>query len=162
MARETHAPAQAGGHPAAAALACACAALVIAAGGPRARAGDGADPSGPHPEVRAQILSEFRFVQPAPSPEARPAVLLNAPPAAAADRPAQPPEVVLMRPFTVRETTRMAELKAGFAQEQAGALADSRMRRLGVGIHDVRVGPVHFYAGTLFYIPFVAGVAISW
>jgi hypothetical protein len=36
------------------------------------------------------------------------------------------------------------------------------MDKLGVGIHGVAVGKFYLYAGTIFYIPFTAGVAISW
>jgi hypothetical protein len=85
----------------------------------------------------------------------------GAPVAAAGDLQAGAPEV-LMEPYTVRETAKLGEMKADIQREHDAAVTDGRMRRLGVGVHDVQVGPLHFYAGTIFYIPFAAGVALSW
>lgn len=124
----------------------------------------GDDPAqAPHPEVRAQILSEFRFVPAPPPGEALPPVFARAAviPAAGAPQGASA-DVVAMQPYTVRETTTMALLHSDIALEHATAVTAAEMRILGVGLHEVRVGPLHFFAATAFYIPFAAGVTVTW
>jgi hypothetical protein len=62
-----------------------------------------------------------------------------------------------MEPYTVRERARMGAMHAAIEREHARAAAESRMAKLGVGIHDVHFAGVHLFAGTVFFIPFVVG-----
>lgn len=106
------------------------------------------------------MLSEYRY---APDPLA---VRAPQPSAAAAPNAAPAPspaaDVITMAPFTVRETVSMNALTTSLREEKAAAHTGMMMDKLGVGLHVVRVGKVGFFAGTIFYIPFVVGVGFSW
>jgi hypothetical protein len=137
--------------------------LFALAGRLMAEGSAGQDPGAPHPEVRAQILSEFRFIPPDTPPAPTPPVL--AAPAQAPGPETLPfagPDIVTMAPFTVRETTRMEELHAAILKDHSAAVTAAEMRRLGVGLHEISVGPLHLFAGTVFYVPFVVGGGFAW
>jgi hypothetical protein len=87
--------------------------------------------------------------------EARPAVLSQAarPEGTVAGRP-NGAQVVLMEPYTVRDTARLAKLGEDIQRAHAAAASESRMRTLGVGVREVSLGIVHLDVGTAFYILF--------
>jgi hypothetical protein len=116
----------------------------------------------PHTDVRKELLSEFKFVPPQKE-VARPAPFLtaSAQPVATSAAETGNGELVTLAPFTVREMVRMETLHADILQEKADARTAAVMSKLGIGLHVAPVGPVAFYAATLFYIPFAAGFAIS-
>jgi hypothetical protein len=133
--------------------------LLLAARAGAADPGPGA--AEPRTDVRKELLSEYRYV-PHPADAAPiPVFLAAAAPSPDAGAP-YGPEVVTMAPFTVRETVRMETLHADLLQEKRDAHTAMVMSKLGIGLHVAPVGPVAFYAATLFYIPFAAGFSISW
>jgi hypothetical protein len=68
-----------------------------------------------------------------------------------------------MAPFTVLDTGRANELTASLAKQRAAAHTAMMMDKLGVGMHVAPIGKYFcLYAGTIFYVPFTAGFAISW
>lgn len=114
----------------------------------------------PQPDMRKQMLSEYRYAPdplaartPPPSPGSAPKATPT--PSAASD-------VITMDTYTVRETVGMNALTTSLREEKAAAHTAMMMDKLGVGLHVVRVGKVGLFAGTIFYIPFVVGVGFSW
>ncbi len=142
--------------------AAAVAILLGAAGSASADTQTGGDPGpqgAPHAEVRKELLSEFTFTPPPVTPPET-SVVLNA--GVAAPDPVAGAEVVSMEPYTVRENLRMEYLHSQVLEQHAKAKTDLEMKRLGVGIHSYALGPVHLFAGTVFYIPFVVGGGVAW
>jgi hypothetical protein len=135
--------------------------LLIAAAGTLAWASDpDLGPAAPRTDVRRELLSEFKYVAhppqaAAPSPFLAPGAQPGLPP------PSDTSDLVRMAPFTVREMVRMETLHADLVQEKTDAHTAAVMSKLGIGLHVAPVGPVAFYAATLFYIPFAVGFAIS-
>jgi hypothetical protein len=133
--------------------------LLVAAG---SAVGDGTPGSATPPQdMRSQLVSEFKFAPPPPVPAVSAPFLTagTAPPPAPTQVPA---DVVTMAPFTVLDTVKMTRLSDSISQRKAAAHTAMMMDKLGVGIHVVSVGCIRLYAGTIFYIPFTAGVGISW
>jgi hypothetical protein len=138
-------------------------ALLIASACPLVVAGDpDPEPGVPPTDVRRQILLEFKYTgPPGNSAPAAPAM----PDAAARKRTAvaKPvdPALVTMEPFEVRETSKADALHADFLRQKADARTAGVMSKLGIGVHVVPVGPVGFYAVTVFHIPIAVGFGIS-
>lgn len=124
------------------------------------RAATDSDPA-PRTDMRAQVASEFHFSPPPGSaPETSPVLAAGVaakPPVEAVD-----PGLVRMEAYTVHESIKMEALHGQFLEQKKEALVAREMKELGVGLHTQAVGPLHFYAATLFYVPFAAGVGISW
>ena len=140
--------------------ACIISILIASASGLAAAEDPG--PATPHTDIRQELLSEFKFVAP------RKEVLPTAPFLSGSAQPVPPlaagpgsGDTVTLAPFTVREMVRMETLHADLLKEKADARTAAVMSKLGVGLHVAPVGPVAFYAATIFYIPFAAGFAIS-
>src|SRR5208283_4952193 len=107
-------------------------------------------------------LSEFKFAPHPPEPTtAAPFLISGTAPLNPHVTPV-PADIVTMAPFTVLDTVEIRRLSNSLAHEKAAAHTAMMMDKLGVGIHAIRVGDFCLYAGTLFYLPFTAGVAISW
>jgi hypothetical protein len=66
-----------------------------------------------------------------------------------------------MAPFAARETAKMNALHADIVAQEARARTEAMARRLGIGIHIAPMGPVGFYAVTVFYIPIQVGLGAS-
>ncbi|HEY5078395.1 MAG TPA: hypothetical protein VII43_01055 [Opitutaceae bacterium] len=115
-----------------------------------------------HTDVRRELLSEFRFAPAPADPAPVPTFLSASATPRAAPSEAAGPDVVTLAPFTVREMVRMETLHADILQEKKAAQTSMVLSRLGIALHVAPVGPVAFYAATIFYIPFAAGFAISW
>ncbi len=113
-----------------------------------------------HTDIGKVLRSEYRFVA-HPRSSAKPAPFLADP---SFEPPTSPPDpgVVTMAPFTVRETASMNALDADIALQKAGAREEAITRKLGIGVHVAPVGPVGFYAVTLFYVPIAVGFGFSW
>ncbi len=141
----------------------ACVAALLLLGASPGALGSPPDPGSPAPptDIRREILSGFRFIPRQAEPaEASPILAQGAAAPAAPD--AAGPDIVSMAPYTVRENVRMEKLHADIVEAQAEARTAATMTRLGVGLHEVPVGNFHLFAGTVFYIPFVVGIGISW
>jgi hypothetical protein len=137
----------------------ACIISILIACASRLAAADDPAPEAAHTDIRQELLSEFKFVAPEKEVPLSPPFLSGSArpvPASAASG-----DVVTLAPFTVREMVRMETLHADIMKEKADARTAAVMSKLGVGLHVAPVGPVAFYAATIFYIPFVAGFAIS-
>lgn len=136
--------------------------LAVAASPPAADAQAWADPDAAHAEVRTQLLSEFKYE---PVQKGRPPsspVLAHPLKSALVDVPVAAPDVVRMEPYTVRDSLRMEALRADLLQQKADAKTAMVMDRLGIGVHAAQVGPAVAYVATVFYIPFTAGISLSW
>jgi hypothetical protein len=136
--------------------------LMVSAGSARADSqagGDAVPQEAPHAEVRNELLAEFTYTPPPVTPPET-SVILNA--GVAAPDPVADAVVVTMEPYTVRENLRMEYMHSQILEQHAKAKTDLQMRRLGVGIHSLALGPVHLFAGTVFYIPFVIGGGVAW
>ena len=135
--------------------------LLIASAGSLAVAGD-PGPEARHTDVRRQILLEYKYT--GPDGGATPAAPVL-PGAAAQKRTAAAvpgdPAMVTMAPFEVRETTKTDALRATFAWQKADARKAGVLSKLGIGVHVAPMGPVGFYAVTVFYIPIAVGFGIS-
>lgn len=105
------------------------------------------------------MLSEYRYT---PEPLAARAPLPSPGAAHATPTPSPASDVITMDTYTVRETVGMNALTTSLREEKAAAHTGMMMDKLGVGLHVVRVGKVGFFAGTIFYIPFVVGAGFSW
>jgi hypothetical protein len=117
------------------------------------------DVSLPRVDMRRQILSQYKFT-PHPgesSPVLSPGAVAQPAPAAAT-----PSDVVTMPTYTVRETMRTNAITAALAEQKSDARAEMMMGKLGVGFHVVPLGKFRLYAGTIFFIPFTAGIGFSW
>jgi hypothetical protein len=141
-----------------------CALLLLAASaGPLAVAGDPDEsPAALHTDVRRQILLEFKYT----GPQGDSARTAPASPGAQARQQAsaaQPrdPALVTMAPFEVRETVKADALRAEFLRQKTDAQKAEIMSKLGIGVHVAPMGPVGFYAVTVFHIPIAVGFGIS-
>jgi hypothetical protein len=119
----------------------------------------------PHAEVRREILSEFKFV---PSAAAEPVVqspLLapGATPGELVDPLVAGTDIVYMAAYSVSENIKAEKMHSDILIAQKQARTDAVMTKLGIGIHvSPAIGPLRFYAATLFYIPFNVGFGFSW
>jgi len=130
--------------------------LLLAGAGALAAAGDPGSPAdAPHPDIRRQILLEYKYAGP-PGDSARSAP--SAPAAAAAPGEPAPGPV---GPLEARAATRTDALRATFQRQEADAHRARMASRLGIGVHEAPFGPGGFYAVTVFYIPVAVGFAIS-
>jgi hypothetical protein len=127
-----------------------------------AAADEAANPAVLVPDMRGQVLSEFKFKPHAPEASTPAPFLVSgaAPPIQTAS-PVRA-DVITMAPFTVLDTDEMTRLSASIKQEKSAAHTAMMMDKLGVGIHVLPVGNLALFAGTVFYIPFVVGVGFSW
>lgn len=127
-------------------------------------AGDGVQHAAePAPDMRSQMLSEFTYIPHSPVPAQPAPFLFSGSAPAPAPTASVPSDVVTMAPFTVLDTGRANELTASLAKQKSAAHTAMMMDKLGVGMHVVPIGKnLCLYAGTIFYIPFTAGFAISW
>lgn len=116
----------------------------------------------PRTSIRSQILAEFRY---APGPRETLATSpFLAPGVVAPPEPASPTplDVVALATYTVHETVTSNRITTALLQQKEAAQTAAVMDRLGIGIHKVAVGKFCLYAGTICYVPFTAGVAVSW
>lgn len=132
--------------------------LIASAGSLAAAGGPGPEPEAPQTDVRRQILLEYRYT----GPKGGSAPAAAVPPGAAAQERSAAvvpggPAMVTMAPFEVRETSTTVALRARFAGQEAGARKAGVLSKLGIGVHVAPVGPVGFYAVTVFYIPIAVG-----
>jgi len=120
-----------------------------------------AEPSRPHPEVRAALRTEFRFGPSAkegdpPAPAWSTKTFVSEMPPASADEPG----VVRMPAMIVKGDRTSRELAARLGTQAANSELRENCRRLGIGVHEHRLGRAMVYAVTVFYIPITVG--ISW
>jgi hypothetical protein len=137
--------------------------LLIASAGSLAFAGDPEpDPEAPRTDVRRQILLEYKYTGPqggsAPAAPVLPGAAAQARSAAAVPGD---PAMVAIAPLEVPETSTTVALRAKFLKQEADARSAAVMSTLGIGVHVAPVGPVGFYAVTVFYIPVAVGFGIS-
>ena len=119
-------------------------------------------PDLPPTDIRKELLSEFHYTAQPKDPEQPSPILAGSPSSAETPTSApQVPDVVKMEPYTVRESLKMDALHADFAMQKASARSDAITKKLGVGVHVAPVGPVGFYAVTVFYIPILVGFGFS-
>jgi hypothetical protein len=116
----------------------------------------------PHTNIRKELLAEYQYVAPTRIPTL-PAPFLTDASTAPQTVPLMPqdPDVVRMAPFTVREGVKMDALHAGIVWQKANARSDAMTGKLGIGVHVARLGPVGFYAVTVFFIPVAVGFGFS-
>ena len=134
--------------------------LLFVGGWCAARADDGSPaPAKSHPEVRAAVGAEFQFTPPEKR-DAAPAwsthAFLSEMPPASADEPG----VVRMPAMIVKGDRTSRELAARLGAQAANSELRENCRRLGIGVHEHRMGRAVAYAVTVFYIPITVG--ISW
>jgi hypothetical protein len=132
--------------------------FLIAASGAIAAGDPGSDAGAQRTDIRRELLSEFKYAPPQKDPSAPPPIVSPVQATQAAEPGA---DIVVMAPFTVRETVRMEKLHSDLMQEKAEARTAAIMTKLGVGVHVLPAGPMYFYAATIFYIPFAVGGGIS-
>ena len=117
-----------------------------------------------HAEVRREILSEFKFVPSAGAPAAQSPVLA---PGATPSEPVDPQvagtDIVYMAPYSVSENMKAEKMHSDILIAQQQAQTAAIMTKLGIKVHvSPAIGPLRFYAATLFYIPFNVGFGFSW
>ncbi len=115
----------------------------------------------PHTNIRKLLLSEYKYAPPKDSTQPAPFLAKPSTPSGPLASTPLDPDLVRMAPFTVRESLKMDSLHADIVMQKAGARTDSIMRKLGIGVHVAPVGPVGFYAVTVFYIPIAVGFGFS-
>ena len=116
----------------------------------------------PHTNIRKELLAEYQFVAP-PKIPTLPAPFLtdtSTAPQTFTFMP-QDPDIMRMAPFTVREGANMDTLHAGIVRQEANARSDAMTGKLGNGVHVARLGPVGFYAVTVFFVPVAVGFGFS-
>lgn len=142
---------------------CAASLLVFASSVSLAAAGDaGAGPEAPQTDIRKELLSEYKYVKEtkdpaakAPTPSTTGAAQQAAPPAPGDSAP------LVMDAFTVHESTQMDRLHEDVLNQDADARRAEVTSKLGVGMHVAPMGPLGFYAVTVFYIPIAVGVGFA-
>lgn len=115
-----------------------------------------------HTNIRKELLSEYKYGVP-PKGQIIPAPIVSDASTAPQASILTPPnsDVVRMEPFTVREGAKMDALHAGIVRQHAIARTEAITSKLGIGVHVAPLGPVGFYAVTVFYIPIVVGFGFS-
>jgi hypothetical protein len=127
-------------------------------------AASGPDPGSDvqHTNIRKELLSEYKYGVP-PKGQTIPDPIVADSSAAPQILPLTPPnsDVVRMEPFTVREGAKLEALHADIVRQRANARTEAITSKLGIGVHVAPVGPVGFYAVTVFYIPISVGFGFS-
>lgn len=113
----------------------------------------------PQTNVRGEMLSEYRFAPLESKSAAMPTALQS-------DSPPLPVlqqtkgDVVKMEPFEVRESGSSNAAYLPLERSSPAKKPATVASKLGIGERDFKVGKVHAFVVTIFYIPFVAG--FSW
>ena len=137
-------------------LLLACNGRIDAVGGPDT----GSDV--PHTNIRKELLSEYKYLVPPKDQTISGPIVSDASTTPQISAPAPPNlDVVKMAPFTVREGAKMDSLHADIVRQKVNARTDAIASKLGIGVHIAPMGPVGFYAVTVFYIPIVVGFGFS-
>jgi hypothetical protein len=108
-------------------------------------------------ETRRQMLLEYTFSPQGAKPSEAPTSLRSE--ASVQPRAAAPSgsEVVTMSPFEVRgnaEPGAIGPLAVSRTDDAPATVAD----RLGIGVHNLKLGKVHVFVRTVFYLPFLVGL----
>ncbi len=116
-----------------------------------------------HPELRALLGTDYHFVA-KPKAKAVPAPVWSTH-ATMADMPPpafEGPKVVKMAPMIVRGDRAVRAMDAAVRAQVARARVEQSYRRLGIGVHPLRLWKTHLpiYVVTVFDIPISIG--ISW
>jgi hypothetical protein len=113
----------------------------------------------PHNEIRKEMLSEYRYAPSGSKPAAIPTALQSDSPPLPVSQETKG-DVVKMEPFEVRESGSSNAAYLPLERESPAKTPGTVASKLGIGEHDFKVGKVHAFVITIFYVPFVAG--FSW
>jgi hypothetical protein len=99
------------------------------------------------------MLLEYKFTPPGAKVTPLPSSLHSDAPAEAAS----PAEVVRMEPYTVSDTRAPTAGSLGAIQDKAATPASVAAAKLGIGVHQVKLGKLRLHVSTILYVPFLIG-----
>jgi hypothetical protein len=113
----------------------------------------------PGSDIRGEVLSQYRYVPSGSKPAAMPTALQSDSPPLPVSQQAKA-DVVKMEPYEVRESGSSSAAYLPLERATSAKPPATVASKLGIGEHDFKVGKVHAFVITIFYVPFVAG--FSW
>ena len=112
-------------------------------------------PEKPPTDVRKEMLAEYKFAAAGSKPAILPTSLQSEAPkiyASGTDK-----DVVRMEAFEVRETGVSGAAYQPLEQQSPSKSPATAASKLGIGEHDFKVGRLHAFVVTIFYVPLIAG-----
>ena len=113
----------------------------------------------PRNEIREEMRSQYRYAPSGSKPAAMPTALQSDSPPLPVSQSTKA-DVVKMEPYEVRESGSSSAAYLPLERASPAKAPATVAKKLGIGERDFKVGKVHAFVVTLFYIPIAAG--FSW